>query len=130
MKRSILDASAILALLNNEEGADMVAEELQYASVCTVNLAEVIGRLMENGLTESVVRQVIISLRLQIIDFTAEMAFEAGRLKSVTKKIGLSLGDRSCLAAAKVTGGCVLTADRIWVKVDTGVKIKLIRNKH
>lgn len=58
------------------------------------------------------------------------MAYETGRLKSVTKKFGLSLGDRACLAAAKVSGGSVLTADQNWTRAKTGIKIKLIRAKH
>lgn len=63
--------SALLALLNNEEGAKMVANELEYASICAVNLAEVIGKLLESGMPENAAQQAIDPLGLKIIDFTS-----------------------------------------------------------
>lgn len=123
----ILDASALLALLNAEEGADLVQEFLSRSVISTVNLAEVVTRLSILGMPEGEVREALTVLGLEIIPFDEEQAFRAGLLSAYTQHLGLSLGDRACLALALTTRATALTADRVWKDLDIGVEIKLIR---
>jgi PIN domain nuclease of toxin-antitoxin system len=123
----ILDASALLALLNNESGADAVRDTLPNAAISAVNLAEVISRLIAVGMPEDKTKEILSALGLEVAPFTEEEAFQCGLLYPKTKPMGLSLGDRACLALAKVRGVRALTADRSWQALDIGVQIKLIR---
>ena len=127
MSDCLLDASALLALLNQERGAEQVAARLPAAQISAVNLAEVVGKLSEAGMPEAEVRLTVGALGLQIVAFDAGMAFEAGKLRPLTRKAGLSLGDRACLATARILGQTVLTADRAWAKLNVGVVIECIR---
>jgi ribonuclease VapC len=123
----VLDASALLALLNGEQGADYVQKLLSESSISSVNLAEVITRLSAAGMPEGEIREVISLLGLEILPFDSQQAFQAGLLLPYTRSLGLSLGDRACLALAQVTGSTALTADQAWIDVEIGIEIKLIR---
>jgi len=92
-----------------------------------VNLAEVVTRLSILGMPEGEVREALTVLGLEIIAFDEEQAFRAGLLSAYTQPLGLSLGDRACLALALTTHATALTADRVWKDLDIGVEIKLIR---
>lgn len=95
----------------------------------SVNLSEVVAKLAEIGMPEAEIREVIEPLGLDIIDFDEGDAFAAGLLRSVTKRAGLSLGDRACLAAGMRVGHPVLTADGGWVGLDLGpgVQVTMVR---
>jgi len=123
----VLDASALLALLNSEEGTGLVQDLLPQSVISTVNLAEVVTRLSLLGMPEGEIREALTMLGLEIIPFDEEQAFRAGLLSAYTKPLGLSLGDRACLALALTTHAIVLTSDRDWKKLDIGVEISLIR---
>jgi PIN domain nuclease of toxin-antitoxin system len=123
----LLDSSAILALLYQEPGADRVDAERKHAAIGTVNWAEVATTLFEDGMQDDMVRNTLIGLNLTIVPFTDLMAYEAGRLRPLTRAIGLSLGDRACLATARVLDIPVLTADRIWLQAAVGVQVECIR---
>lgn len=123
----VLDASALLALLNSEEGTALVQDLLPQSVISTVNLAEVVTRLSFLGMPEAEIREALTVLGLEIIPFDEEQAFRAGLLSAYTKTLGLSLGDRACLALALTTHGIALTSDRDWKKLDIGVEISLIR---
>ncbi len=123
----LLDSSAILALLYQEPGADRVEMESSHAAVCTVNLAEAATKLFEDGMQDDMVRNTLIGLNLTIVPVTDFMAYEAGRLRPLTRTIGLSLGDRACLATARMLDIPVLTVDRIWLQADVGVQVECIR---
>ncbi len=127
MSNHVLDASALLALLNAEDGSDLVLDSLLHSVISTVNLAEVVTRLSILGMPEGEVREALTLLGLEIIPFDEEQAFRAGLLSSYTQPLGLSLGDRACLALALTTHAAALTADRVWKDLDIGVAIKLIR---
>jgi PIN domain nuclease of toxin-antitoxin system len=122
-----LDASALLALLNDEEGGERVRELLPQALVSTVNLAEVITRLSLRGMPGEQIREILTLLGLNLISFDEEQAYLAGSYAALTHSLGLSLGDRACLALAKVTGATAVTADRIWEGAKLDVKIQLVR---
>jgi PIN domain nuclease of toxin-antitoxin system len=123
----VIDASALLTLLNAEPGADVVAEALPGGVISAVNLSEVVAKLSEAGMPEKAIRQALQPLGLEIVPFDEEQAYHAGLLRTVTQDMGVSLGDRACLSLAKMLGVVALTADRAWVGLSVGVTIKVIR---
>jgi len=123
----VLDASALLALLNAEKGADLVQALLPEAVISTVNLAEVVTRLSAVGMPENEIRDTLALLGLETIPFDKEQAFQAGLLFPHTHHYGLSLGDWACLALARTRAAATVTADRAWETMDLQVTIKLIR---
>jgi ribonuclease VapC len=127
--RFVLDASALLAGLNAEAGADRVAAALDFAVVSAVNLAEVAGGLARGGNSPERVRAVLTTLACTVVPADEEMAIEVGLMRGVTDRVGLSLGDRFCLALGRRLRATVLTADRQWAVIaeDVGVKVELIR---
>lgn len=127
MVEYVLDASALLALLNAETGADLVQDFLPDASISTVNLAEVVTRLSAVGMPENDIRNTLTLLGLEVIHFDEEQAYQAGLLYSYGRVYGLSLGDRACLALARTSAATAVTADRAWEELDLGIEIKLIR---
>ena len=126
--RKLLDASALLAYLQREPGFEAVLEALREgAAISAVNLAEVAGKLKARGKgPERIVRR-LLAMGLEVLPFTLEEALEAGALDPLTRPLGLSLGDRACLAAGKVRGLAVLTADRTWAGVVPGVDVVVVR---
>jgi PIN domain nuclease of toxin-antitoxin system len=127
MNKCVLDASAILALLNDESGAGMVQELLPVAVVSAVNYAEVVTRLSLLGMPENEIRQALHILGLTIIPFDEDLAFRTGALAPITRQSGLSLGDRACLALAHKTGYSAITSDKVWQDLNVEVDVKVIR---
>ena len=128
MSRVVLDASAILALLNEEPGAEeMTLELLSQATISTVNLAEVQTRLVREGGDPEETWALILDPIPNVEPFTAEQAMIAGNLVPRTKALGLSLGDRACLALAIVLNAPVYTTDQPWKKLKIGIPIHVIR---
>ena len=127
MAKYALDASALLALLNVEKGADLVEDLLPDAVISAVNLAEVVSRLSAIGMPENGIRETLSLLGLQVIPFDEDQAFQAGLLYTPGQDYGLSLGDRACLALARATSMTAITADRAWANLPIGLDVKLIR---
>ena len=125
----ILDASALLALLNNEPGADEVQEALSTAVMSAVNLAEVVGKLSDAGMPDTIIRQAT-SLGITVLPFGEDDVAMMPKVRKATKPLGLSLGDRCCLATALTHKHPVLTADRAWTKVKIrGLKIHVLKDR-
>lgn len=130
---SVLDASALLVHLKSETGRERVAEALLKGAVISlVNWAEVLSTLAKEGKQPEVVAQQLraeglLYQTLRLEPLTDEDCLEIARLRLVTQKYGLSLGDRAALALAKRLDVAVLTADRVWVELDVGIKIEVIR---
>ena len=126
--RKLLDASALLAYLQREPGFEAVREALREgAAISAVNLAEAAGKLKARGKDpERIVRR-LLAMGLEVLPFPLAEALEAGALDPLTRPLGLSLGDRACLAAGKVRGLAVLTADRTWAGVVPGVDVVVVR---
>ena len=125
----VFDSSAVLAPIFDEPGADMAARLMgaDEAVISSVNQAEVLGKLHDNGLSPSDVAAIAQQLPLTVVPFTAEQARLAGDLRPSTRALGLSLGDCCCLALAKqLPDATVVTADRPWAGL-TGWNITLIR---
>ena len=128
MNRIVLDASALLALLNNEPGADNLTPELlSKATSSTVNLAEVQTKLVsEGGNAEEAWEDTLSPIR-EATPFTIEHARIAGSLVAQTRAFGLSLGDRACLALGLMLKAPVYTADKSWKNLKLGLHIHVIR---
>lgn len=128
MNRIILDASALLAMLNSEPGQEMVEEVLPHSIMSTVNVSEVIAELYKKLNIDILTgKHMVETVVKEILPFSFEQAVEAAALKKYTSNIGLSLGDRACLSLAKERQYPIYTADKIWAKLDIGVTINLIR---
>lgn len=127
MAEVVIDASALLALMNAESGAKIVAEAIPGAAISAVNLSEVVAKLSEAGMPESAIRHSLQPLGLEVIPLDEDQAYRSGLLRTSTKRAGLSLGDRGCLGLALKLGLPVLTADRTWLELSIGVEVKTIR---
>ncbi|WP_347179183.1 type II toxin-antitoxin system VapC family toxin [Roseofilum acuticapitatum] len=128
MSEVVVDASAILALLNQEKGSEEVARFMGKAAISSVNLSEVIAKLAELNIPEDVIAEILSNLRLEVIPFNEEQALQAGMLRPVTKSLGLSLGDRACLALGIYLHQPVLTSDRQWSHLNLNVEVRLVRS--
>ncbi|MCR4267435.1 type II toxin-antitoxin system VapC family toxin [Nitratireductor sp. ZSWI3] len=127
MTRFVLDASALLAVIRDERGADFVADRMVGMLMSTVNASEAIMRSVEKGFPFETVRSLIIYRQIDLVPFDWDMALAAARLRPDTKRQGLSFADRACLALAIRENATALTADRTWAELDLGCKIELIR---
>jgi ribonuclease VapC len=128
MNRIVLDASAILAVINGELGAEKLTPTLlAHAVGSAVNLAEVQTKLVTRGWNSEEAWEDATSPVREILPFDDEQARMAGDLASQTRPLGLSLGDRACLALGMALKAPVYTADRTWKKVRVGVRVHLIR---
>ena len=123
----VLDASALLAYLQDEPGGEPVRAVLPRAVMSTVNWTEVIGKAREGGVDTRGLREDLESLGLAFELFSAVQAEIAGRLKERTRRYGLSLGDRACLALGSDRGVPIYTADRAWKELHLGVEVETIR---
>jgi PIN domain nuclease of toxin-antitoxin system len=127
MASAVLDASAVLAHIRGERGSEPVAQIALEAVMSAVNLAEVFSKLLERGLSGSQADSIIYRYGFDIVPFDEELARQTGALRPATRSLGLSLGDRACLALAQREGLPVLTTDRNWTKLDLGIEIKVVR---
>jgi ribonuclease VapC len=121
----VLDASAILALLNNEPGADCVQAILtnEVCVMSVVNWSEVVRKLVIRSRPVESVAQSLMGLGLEFKDFDYSQATATAQIMDLS----LSLGDRACLALSLKLGATALTADKIWQTLATGVQVELIR---
>lgn len=128
MSKVALDASAILAIIFQERGAEkLTVEILRNAVVSTVNLAEVQSKLIKKGYSPKEAWEDLMSLVNEPEPFTSTQARIAGDLIATTEKFGLSLGDRSCLALAIALKAPVYTTEQAWKNLKVGVPIHVIR---
>lgn len=129
MTATVLDASALLALLRGEPGSAAVAAVLAGSAIGAVNLGEVVGHFARNGVAAEDIRLVLDPLPVERHPFDEELAYAAGLLLPPTRAAGLSFGDRACLALAQRLGARVLTADRAWrsIAAAVGVDVAVIR---
>ena len=125
----VLDASALLALMDAEPGEDAVAAVLPGALLSSVNLAEVVSKLAERGMPAAQAHADALALGIEVVAFDGDLALDAGVLRPLTRAAGLSLGDRCCLALARSREAAVLTTETSWEAIAsaTGVTIRNIR---
>jgi ribonuclease VapC len=129
----VLDASAFLAYLHDEPGSALVEAALRQGSVMSIiNWAEVLSKVADRGndpqaLARELETQGLLGQELEVIALTQADAVAIAQFRPLTKSIGLSLGDRACLALGQRLGLPVLTSDRVWEGVSLGVEIQVIR---
>ncbi len=133
MGPAVLDASALLAYLRDEPGADAVADEIATgATISTVNLGEVLSRVADRGadparVTRQMTDRGLLDGAIAVEPFTVADAVEVARLRPLTRTHGLSLGDRACLALAQRFDAPVVTADTAWSRLDLPIELRQIR---
>ena len=128
MNLTVLDSSAVLAVLLDEPGANVVnALDASQKVISSVNFEEVRTKLIDRGMTPEDALQAIGKLQLRIEVFAVGDAVMASTLRPSTRQFGLSLGDRACLALGQKLNAVVMTSDQTWKKVDLPVKVELIR---
>lgn len=128
MARVVFDASAIVALLRDEPGADTVADYIGDGCMSAVNLQEVVKALLKRGISATIAREMIEALHLDVRAHGKEGAFAAAGLHQATEKHGSGLGDRTCMALAISEGLPALTADQAWSRIKVkGLKVLLVR---
>ena len=123
---AILDASAVLAWLQEEPGADEVDAVLDRSAISAVNATEVVHKLISKGATREKAQEILDRLSLPVLDFTEPMSRACAGL---SHHAGLSLGDRACLATALTLGIPVFSSDRRWGKLEMPETVRLIRSR-
>jgi ribonuclease VapC len=125
----VLDASAVLAYLQEEKGCTQVEKVLSEgdAIISSANYAEVVTKLIDIDMREPEIRVVLENLEMTIKPVDENQAWYTGMLRQKTKRYGLSLGDRACIALAESLNLPILTTDKQWDKVDTPINITQLR---
>ena len=123
----LFDTSAVLAYLNHEPGWQAIEPMLLsgQATINTVNMAEVISKLCDFGMGIDEATLAFDKLAMPVLPFTTDMAIESARLRPLTKALGLSLGDRACLACAVCKQLPVITGDRPWLALSTELSLDI-----
>jgi ribonuclease VapC len=127
MSSVVLDSSALLAFIHGEPGADVVAGVVGDALMSSVNLAEVVTKLVARTGSLEAARAALGMATVEVIDFDTSQAEQTGAMVALTRPRGLSLGDRACLVLGVREALPVLTGDRIWTTLKLGVEVRLIR---
>ena len=129
MTAVVLDASALLALLLGEPGAGLVKAVLDGALLGAVNLAEIVSHYAKLGASRDDIQTLLAPLPIRVVPIDAGLSYDAGMLRPLTLKGGLSLGDRYCLALARRESIPAMTAERRWPDLasEAGVTVELIR---
>jgi ribonuclease VapC len=124
---AVLDASALIAFLRREPGADKVAEVLANSCISAVNLAETLGKMVEHGKPLEATSYQVERLRIEVIPFDEEQARIAASLWKQTRSVGMSLGDRACISLALKTSLPAFTTEEAWAKASLGINLVKIR---
>ena len=128
MSQVVLDASAVLAVVQKEPGAAVVARALPYAAMSAVNLAEVTSWLYDNQWSTPEIEVFLDDLSIRELPFDSRAALLTGKFRTMTKSIGLGLGDRACLATGYIEQCPILTADQAWLSLNmNNLDIRCIR---
>lgn len=123
----VLDASAVLVLLLDEPGAEVVAEVLPDGVLGAVNLAEVLSKLADRGVAAAGLADHLAAAGVHVEPVTEQDALDVAAVRRLDTGRVLSLGDRCCLALARRLSVAALTADRAWSAVDAGVEVRQVR---
>ncbi len=125
----VADASALLCFIFEETGHEPIGDLLVDAAISTVNWCEVLTKMVDRGADPDRALELMQNTGLKIMPFDRAQAEAAGRLRAVTRRAGLSLGDRACLALTLALGGRAITCDRGWAAIadDAQVIIDVLR---
>ncbi len=128
MNKVVVDSSAVIAYLRREHGWESL--ESYLAGTClisAVNLTEIIGKLREKEVESATVDAILDQLGLTVVAFDESQARRAGEMRLATRHLGLSLGDRACLALAEELGVTAITTDAIWGQLASVISVRVIR---
>lgn len=117
----------MLAAVLSESGGEETLQQLAGAAISTANWAEVVERVISTGLPAEHLRGDFEGMGVRLVPLGVEQAERAARMRQPTRRAGLSLADRICLALGAAEGLPVLTADRAWTDLDVGVEVRLVR---
>ena len=123
----VLDASAVLAVLFDEPGAEAIAARLDGAVISAVNYHEVVAKLVDRGYPSNEVIGLLRELDIDVVPVDRTQAEAGGLLRATTRACGLSLGDRSCLALAGSRDAVAVTTDRAWGRLETDIAFEILR---
>ena len=129
MSSVVLDASAILAVLRKERGAEIVAPVLSGAMVSAVNYSEVLKKTVEVGGLLDIARMVMKQCELRVVDFDSEHAAQAAALYPQTSGRGLSFADRACLALGLMQQAVVMTTESRFGELELNIEVRVIRKR-
>ncbi len=129
MNSVVLDSSAVLAVINQEDGADLVRLLIDQAMISAVNVAEVHTKLTEYG-DETIQKGRALLDLLHVVPFDTAQARRTGELRPLTRSAGLSLGDRACIALGVELDAEVYTCEGDWARVDLPCTLRIIRGPH
>jgi PIN domain nuclease of toxin-antitoxin system len=124
---AVLDASALLALLQAEPGASRIEPLLDGAFVSAVNWSEVLQKSLARAVDVSGMAEDLVALGVQIRPFDADDARSAAEIWARAPRAGLAMGDRACLALAERSGRTAVTTDRTWDRLKIGVQVLVVR---
>ena len=127
MSKYVLDASALIALINQEPGADKVGPLMPHSVINAVNYCETVQRLRRSGIPQEEIKLVLTRLVAPPLPFDESLVYLAASIHERTRDYGLSFGDCACLALARSLELPAITAEKAWEKIDVGVKIVRIR---
>ncbi|MBE9044301.1 type II toxin-antitoxin system VapC family toxin [Pleurocapsales cyanobacterium LEGE 10410] len=127
MSAVVFDSSVLIAILRQEPGSEVGERSLNEALISTVNLAEVATYLARNSVPPEKINEALATFPIEVIPFDKDQGVLTGCLYPACKSLGLSLGDRACLALAKSRELPVLTADRVWLELKLDITVKSIR---
>ncbi|MEE8189866.1 MAG: type II toxin-antitoxin system VapC family toxin [Kiloniellales bacterium] len=127
MSDVVLDASAVLAVVHDEPGAEMVRPHLPGAYLSAVNAAEVVAKMVDGGADPAEAGDKLFRLGTRVVAFEPGDIVPGAQLRKASRSVGLSLADRACLTLAQRLGLPALTADRMWSKLNLRVDIQQIR---
>jgi PIN domain nuclease of toxin-antitoxin system len=125
----VVDASALLAVLNREPGGSAVVQLLASAAMSAVNWSEVARKALQHGVTTSPddLRADVQALGVELHPFTSPHAEVAAALWNSNRQAGLSLGDRACLALAIELGVTAVTTDAAWKRLSLPIAVRFVR---
>lgn len=124
----VFDASAVLAIIQNEPGSERALSLLESGDCCisAVNLSEVGAKLFLRGMSVEEVGAACSGLPLEVVPVDEACAMLAAQLAPVGKPLGLSLGDRICLATTMIRNAVAVTAEKVWASLHDP-KVEVIR---
>lgn len=122
----VLDASALLAMLQGERGGSKVAAAIAGARIGVINYTEVVSHFIRLGMPAADIDAMLDPLPIEIVPVDKELGKMAGHFRGVTAEAGLSLGDRFCLALAEREGLPAWTAEKAWKSIAEAAQVKVI----
>lgn len=124
---SVVDASVVLAVVREEPGSDVALSKLDNALISSVNVCEVLYKIVASGGSMESAQWIIGKLPIVSIPFCNEQALVAASIHKKTHRKGISFADRACLALGLTHDVPVLTGERKWQSLGIDVKVETFR---